>query len=87
MRYVIGSDLKGLLTEAGPLADDRNLRLISQIGDALDAAHGAGLVHRDVKPANVLVAAASESSRSASGGHVYLTDFGLTKRTAEMSGG
>ena len=87
MRYVIGSDLKGLLTEAGPLPDDRTLRLISQIGDALDAAHGAGLVHRDVKPANVLVAAASESGRSASSGHVYLTDFGLTKRTAEMSGG
>src|SRR5918995_18146 len=57
MRYVIGDDLKGLLAkEGGQLPGDRTLRLFTQIGDALDSAHQAGLVHRDVKPANILVA-------------------------------
>ena len=61
MRYVLGSDLKGLLAQqGGPLPVDRTLRLFVQIGDALDTAHRAGLVHRDVKPANILVAAGRE---------------------------
>src|SRR3954453_8858399 len=60
MRYVIGSDLKGLLAEqGGQLPLEWTLRLFGQIGDALDSAHRAGLVHRDVKPANILVAAAA----------------------------
>src|SRR5688572_26806426 len=87
MRYVIGADLKGVLAEQGgqlPLA--WTLRLFGQIGNALDSAHRAGLVHRDVKPGNILVTA-DERSRSPRGDHVYLTDFGLTKRTAELSGG
>jgi serine/threonine protein kinase/actin-like ATPase involved in cell morphogenesis len=84
MRYVVGSDLKGLLDQqGGQLTVAWTLRLFGQIGDALDSAHRAGLVHRDVKPANILVAAAA-LPRSA---HVYLTDFGLTKRTAELTGG
>ncbi|MFP5371310.1 MAG: serine/threonine-protein kinase, partial [Actinomycetes bacterium] len=88
MRFVLGSDLKGVLAEAGgQLPVHRTLRLFTQIGDALDSAHRAGLVHRDVKPANVLVAADREHTRSASGDHVYLTDFGLTKRTSELSAG
>jgi serine/threonine protein kinase len=88
MRFVLGSDLKGLLAEeGGPLPEDRMLRLFGQIGDALDSAHRAGLVHRDVKPANILVAAGRERPPHISGDHVYLTDFGLTKRTSELSSG
>src|SRR3954466_241265 len=88
MRYVIGHELNGLLVnEGGQLPGDRTLRLFHQIGDALDSAHRAGLVHRDVKPGNILVAGGHEHSGHASVDHVYLTDFGLTKRTSELSGG
>ena len=88
MRYVIGDDLKGLLAkEGGQLPGDRTLRLFTQIGDALDSAHHAGLVHRDVKPGNILVAGGRDHTHHGSGDHVYLTDFGLTKRTSELSGG
>jgi YVTN family beta-propeller protein len=87
MRYVIGNDLKGLLVaQGGPLPADRTLRVMVQIGEALDAAHRAGLVHRDVKPGNILVAA-GERPHSGHSDHVYLTDFGLTKRTSELSAG
>jgi serine/threonine protein kinase len=88
MRYVLGDDLKGLLTKDGPLAAGRTLRLFGQIGDALGSAHRAGLVHRDVKPANILVAAGLP--RPASGDHVYVTDFGLrgdpSEETDELTG-
>jgi hypothetical protein len=63
------------------------LRLFTQIGHALDSAHRAGLVHRDVKPGNILVAGGREHSHQGAVDHVYLTDFGLTKRTSELSGG
>ena len=87
MRYVIGSDLKALLTEqGGQLPLGRTLRLFRQVGNALDSAHRAGLVHRDVKPGNILVAA-GERSRAPLDDHVYLTDFGLTKRASELTGG
>ena len=86
MRYVAGSDLKGLLSQTGGLPLARLLRIFVQIGDALDAAHELGLVHRDVKPGNILVASTQERTGHGSFDHVYLTDFGLTKRTTSLSG-
>jgi streptogramin lyase len=80
MRYVQGVDLRQLLAREGPLSPERALRLVGQTAEALDAAHERGLVHRDVKPANILVA--ERSGRE----HCYLVDFGLTKQTASISG-
>jgi serine/threonine protein kinase len=86
MRYVHGSDLKGVLAQDERISTARLLRLFVQIGDALDAAHLLGLVHRDVKPGNILVSSVMEHSGHAHPDHVYLTDFGLTKRTSSLSG-
>ena len=69
LRYVSGADLQQLLRRSGPLPPARAAAVVAQVASALDAAHAAGLVHRDVKPANVLL----------DGEHVYLTDFGLTR--------
>jgi hypothetical protein len=71
MRYVDGQDLRTLVRAAGSLPAGRVASIVAQVGAALDAAHERGLVHRDVKPANVLLAADD---------HAYLTDFGLAKR-------
>ena len=73
MRFVPGADLRSVLRGEGRLQPERAARLIAQVASALDAAHAHGLVHRDVKPANVLVTPED---------HVYLTDFGLTKRVS-----
>ena len=86
MRYVAGSDLKALLGQTGDMPLARLLRIFVQIGDALDAAHELGLVHRDVKPGNILVASTQERTGHGYFDHVYLTDFGLTKRTTSLSG-
>lgn len=83
MRYVEGTDLRALLREHGALNAARAGAIVAQVADALDAAHDRGLVHRDVKPANVLVARGSGSKAPE---HVYLSDFGLTKRSASDSG-
>jgi serine/threonine protein kinase/uncharacterized RDD family membrane protein YckC len=80
MRYVEGTDLGGVIERERRLQPDRAARLIAQVADALDAAHSEGLVHRDVKPANVLVTGAPPRE------HLYLTDFGLTKHTSSESG-
>jgi len=69
MRWVAGTDLHRLLRDSGRLEPDRAAAIVNQVAGALDAAHAAGLVHRDVKPANVLL----------SGEHAYLADFGLTR--------
>ena len=83
MRYV-ESDLKEFLKREGPLSVARTLSVVAQIGSALDAAHARGLLHRDVKPANILLELASEP-----GGMppiAYLADFGLTKHLESRSG-
>ncbi len=75
MRYVDGRDL-AMLIGGRPLAPERALRLLDQVADALDAVHAHGLVHLDVKPANVLVEGRGGPE------HTYLADFGLTHRGA-----
>ncbi len=80
MRYVQGSDLRTLISREGRLEPERTASLIRPVAGALDAAHRRGLVHRDVKPANVLIALDEGEE------HPYLADFGLTKHTASKSG-
>jgi YVTN family beta-propeller protein len=77
MRYVEGTDLKQLLQKERVLDPGRAVAICGQVAAALDAAHARGLIHRDVKPSNVLLA---ESE------HVYLADFGLSRRLAELEG-
>ena len=77
MRYVEGTDLKALLRREGALSPERTVALAGQVADALDAAHARGLVHRDVKPSNVLID--EQGGRE----HCYLADFGLTQSVSD----
>jgi serine/threonine protein kinase/streptogramin lyase len=72
MRYIEGTDLRSLLGREGALSPERAARICAEIADALEAAHDRGLIHRDVKPGNILL-----DSRD----RAYLTDFGLIRRT------
>jgi len=73
MRLIKGGDLRQLIDREGPLSPRRAINLLAQVADALDAAHAAGVVHRDVKPHNILV----------EGDRAYLSDFGLAKALDE----
>jgi len=80
MHYVEGTDLRELMGEnQGGLETVRAVSIVEQVADALDAAHGHQLVHRDVKPANVLIAGGRR------GDHCYLADFGLTRHASSQS--
>ncbi len=81
MRYVAGGDAQSLLNRESPLPPGRVAAIISPVASALDAAHRAGLVHRDVKPSNMLMDVLPGRPD-----HVYLSDFGLTKAVASTSG-
>ena len=81
MRYVAGGDAQSLLKREGSLPPDRVAAIISPVAWALDAAHHAGLVHRDVKPSNMLM-----DVQPGRPDHVYLSDFGLSKAVASTSG-
>jgi serine/threonine protein kinase len=78
MRFVAGDDVRTLVRREGPLSAPRATKIAGEVAEALDAAHVAGLVHRDVKPANVLLGQRD---------HAYLTDFGLTKHVLSEPGG
>jgi Protein kinase domain len=80
MRHVPGTDLRALIEKNGALAPAEAASIIAQIAGALDAAHERGLVHRDVKPGNILIEDRGGQR------HAYLTDFGLTKHAASESG-
>jgi hypothetical protein len=77
MRHIDGHDLRTVVLAEGPLSTDRATRIAEQLGEALDAIHHLGYVHRDLKPQNVMIDTA---------GHVYLSDFGLAKQALATAG-
>lgn len=80
MRYVAGGDAQSLVAREGPLPGGRAASIISQVASALDAAHAADLVHRDVKPANILL-----DVRPDRPDHAYLADFGVSRRVQSLA--
>ena len=82
MRYVRGADLRELI-KAGPLDPHRTVSIIDQTANALTTAHANGLIHRDIKPGNILIDRGAGHDGS---DHVYLTDFGVAKQVESPSG-
>ncbi len=82
MRYVTGGDVRALIDTAGQLPAAQVSDIVTQVASALDTAHARGLIHRDVKPANMLLDPATASGSY----HVYLSDFGLTKQSLAAAG-
>ena len=78
MRYVAGGDTRSLLSRHGPLPLSYAWRIVAQVASALDAAHAHGVIHRDVRPANILLDGDDPGDRAA-GGHAYLSDFGMSQ--------
>lgn len=81
MRYIEGTDLRRYMAERGPLRPGAAARVVTEVAGALDAAHAAGFVHRDVKPANILL------TGEPGVGAAYLTDFGLTRAPGSSQAG
>lgn len=79
MRFVHGVDLRHLTRDVGPLPPQRAVAIAEQVASGLDAAHSLGLVHRDVKPANVIVESLGDHD------HCYVMDFGLAKQAGSTS--
>ncbi len=80
MDFIVGTDLREVIRTSGALEPNRACELLVQVASALDAAHGRGLVHRDVKPANILLTVRDGEE------HSYLTDFGLAKKYDTVTG-
>src|SRR5262245_27681025 len=83
MRYVEGIDLKARLERDQRLGPDFTLNMLGQVAAALDTAHAKGLIHRDIKPGNIVIASGIDAHGS---DHVYLTDFGIAKHAASRAG-
>ncbi|MFG1923548.1 protein kinase [Cryptosporangium sp. NPDC048952] len=88
MRFVDGEDLDTALGRRGRLSPDETITIFTAVGAALDAAHARQLVHRDVKPGNILLTGqdGADGDMNLAARHIYLTDFGLTKRSADVTG-
>ena len=82
MRFVPSGDLAAVLQKEGRLEPEHAISILTAVASALDSAHAAGLVHRDVKPGNILITGSDGRDPCE---HVYLSDFGLTKRASSMS--
>jgi tetratricopeptide (TPR) repeat protein len=80
MRYVPGADLQGMIRREGRLSPHASVMVLEQVAGALDVAHAAGLVHRDVKPSNVLIAGGQDAEQPL---HAWLGDFGLARRMTD----
>src|SRR4051812_49167151 len=80
MDLIDGTDLRGVLNREGTVDPERAARILAEVASALDAAHARGLVHRDIKPGNILV------EGSGAGERTYLTDFGLARQVDASTG-